>query len=103
MKFAGPTRKEIGIRTIFNLLGPISNPANPSVQLLGVPRPELTSVIATALKNLGAKNALVVHGLDGKDEISITGKTLIAELKDAKLRSYYITPQKHGLKRCSIE
>jgi len=103
MKFAAPTRREIGIRTIFNLLGPISNPASPSVQLLGVPKPELTEMIATVLKNLGTKGALVVYGLDGKDEISITTKTRVTELKNGRIKTYFVTPQKYGFKRYKIE
>lgn len=103
MKFAAPIRKELGIRTIFNILGPISNPANASVQLVGVSKPELTEIIAGVLKNLGAESALVVHGLDGKDEISITSETKLTELKDNKIRTFLTTPEEHGFKRQAIE
>lgn len=103
MKFAAPVRKELGIRTIFNILGPISNPANASVQLVGVSRPELTEIISGVLKNLGTKSALVVYGIDGKDEISITGETKLTELKDGKMRTFLTTPEEHGFKRQEIE
>ncbi len=103
MKFAAPVRKELGIRTIFNILGPISNPADASVQLVGVSKPELTEIISGVLKNLGTKSALVVHGLDGKDEISITGETKLTELKDGKIRTFLTTPEEHGFKRQTIE
>ncbi len=103
MKFAAPIRKELGIRTIFNILGPISNPANASVQLVGVSKPELTEVVAGVLKNLGTKSALVVYGLDGKDEISIAKETKLTELKDDKIRTFLTTPEEHSFKRQAIE
>lgn len=101
MKHAMPTRKEIGIRTIFNILGPLTNPADANVQLLGVPSPDLTEMLANVLKNLGTKATLVVHG-KGLDEISTTGKTLICELKDGKIKTYQIQPEDFGIKRTTL-
>ncbi len=101
MKYAMPTRKEIGIRTIFNILGPLTNPAGANVQLLGVPSPDLAEMLANVLKNLGTKSALVVHG-EGLDEISTTGKTLICELKDGKIKTYQIQSEDFGIKRTAL-
>lgn len=98
MKHAMPTRKEIGIRTIFNILGPLTNPAGANVQLLGVPSPELTEMLANVLKNLGIKSALVVHG-EGLDEISTTGKTLVCELKNGQINTYNIQPEAFGMEK----
>lgn len=102
MKNALPTRKEIGIRTIFNVLGPLTNPANANVQLLGVYSSELTELLAPVLKNLGVKAALVVHGA-GCDEISITGNTHVCELKDGKIKTYQIRPEDYGIKRSTLK
>ncbi len=99
MKFAGPTRKEIGIRTVFNILGPLTNPARAGAQVLGVFREDLTEVMAEVLKNLGVKHALVVHGVDGLDEISISDKTKVSHLKDGKIETYFIKPEDFGLHR----
>lgn len=103
MKHALSPRKEIGIRTIFNILGPLSNPANASSQVLGVYDPSLTEVMARVLKNLGSKRAFVVYGMDTLDEITITGKTKVSELKDGRIRNYYITPEKFGIKRSTLD
>lgn len=103
MKYAIGPRREIGIRTIFNILGPLTNPANADCQVLGVYRKELTGLLAGVLKNLGTKRALVVHGLDGLDEITITGKTMVSELKDKKIRNFYVRPQDFGIKVAGIE
>ena len=103
MKYAITPRKEIGIRTIFNILGPLSNPANATSQVLGVYDARLTETLAHVLKNLGTKRAFVVHGMDTLDEITITGKTRITELKGAKVRTYYIRPEKFGIRRASLE
>ncbi len=92
MKHAIIARKEIGIRTVFNMLGPLTNPAAANCQLLGVYAPHLTEMFAHALKLLGVKRALVVHGHDGLDEISICAETRIAELKDNTIKSYDINP-----------
>ncbi|MFA5034907.1 MAG: anthranilate phosphoribosyltransferase [Candidatus Margulisiibacteriota bacterium] len=103
MRFAAPTRKEIGISTVFNILGPLSNPANAQAQLLGVFHEELTEIMAAVLKNLGVKRALVVHGNDGLDEISICEKTRVTELNAGELKTYYIKPEDFGILRVSSE
>jgi anthranilate phosphoribosyltransferase len=92
-------RKKIGIRTIFNLLDPLMNPAGASTQVLGVYAPGLTETMAEVLKNLGIRRAFVVHGRDTCDEISITGKTKVTELKDGVVKSYHIKPEDFGMKR----
>ena len=93
MKYAATARKEIGLRSIFNMLGPLTNPAAANCQLLGVYAPKLTEMFAEALKLLGAKRAFVVHGHDGLDEISICAPTRISELKDGMIRTYDISPE----------
>ena len=98
MKYAIGPRREIGIRTIFNILGPLTNPAGASYQILGVYQESLTEILASVLKNLGTKRAMVVHGMDGIDEITITGKTKVSELKDGKIETYFIKPEDFGLK-----
>jgi len=98
MRFAAKARKEVGIRSIFNMLGPLTNPAAANCQLLGVYRPELTEMFANALKLLGAKRAFVVHGHDGLDEISVCAPTRVSELKDGLIRTYDITPEQFGIK-----
>ena len=103
MKYAVPVRKSIGIRTIFNILGPLSNPANATCQVLGVYDKALTGIMAKVLGNLGVKRAFVVHGLDSLDEVSITGPTQISELKDKRVRTYKVTPEKFGLKRAKLK
>jgi anthranilate phosphoribosyltransferase len=97
---AGP-RREVGVRTIFNLLGPLANPAGARAQLLGVFGQEWVVPLAEALGRLGSKHALVVHGEDGLDEISLTGRTVVAELIDGKVRSYFLEPEELDLQRCS--
>ena len=94
----GP-RKEVGLRSIFNLLGPLVNPAGASVQVLGVYAPELTGLLAEALRRLGCRSAYVVHGEDGYDEFSITGPTRAARLRDGKIETFTLTPESVGLKR----
>jgi len=96
-------RKEIGIRTAFNLLGPLTNPAGATVHLAGIYREDLTRPMAQVLKNLGSKAAFVVHGEDHCDEISITGKTTVSHLKDGVIESYQIEPEMVGLKRVPLE
>lgn len=103
MKYAVGPRKEIGIRTIFNLLGPLSNPANATSQVLGVYDAGLTDVIARVLKNLGSKRAFVVHGMDALDEITITGKTRVSELRGGRVRTYFISPEKFGMRRSRLD
>ncbi|MDD5524778.1 MAG: anthranilate phosphoribosyltransferase [Smithella sp.] len=92
MKYAIGPRREIGIRTIFNMLGPLTNPAGATAQLLGVYDTKLAEMFADVLKNMGTKRAFVVHGLDGLDEVTITGETRVAELKDGIVRTYNINP-----------
>ena len=99
MKFAAAPRKEVGIRTVFNILGPLTNPASARAQVLGVPKKDLTEKMAAVLKMLDCQHALVVHGEDGLDEVTVTGKTFIAELKDGKISSYEIAPEECGLAR----
>jgi anthranilate phosphoribosyltransferase len=92
MKYAAGPRREIGIRTIFNMLGPLTNPAGATCQLIGVYDPRLTEMFAGVLKNLGAKRAFVVHGSDGLDEATVTGETRVSELKDGRISTYNIDP-----------
>lgn len=92
MRYAAKPRKEVGIRSIFNMLGPLTNPAGANCQLLGVYAPQLTEMFAQALRLLGARRAFVVHGHDGLDEISVCAPTRVAELKDGMIRTYDITP-----------
>ncbi len=100
MKHAIGPRREIGIRTVFNILGPLSNPAGASVQLLGVYSEELTGTMAEVLGNLGAERAWVVHGGDGLDEITLTSNTVVSELKDGKVRTFELDPVELGLTLC---
>jgi len=94
MKYAAKARKEIGLRSIFNMLGPLTNPASANCQLLGVYAPELTEMFAHALRILGVKRAFVVHGHDGLDEISVCAPTRISELNDGMIRTYDINPER---------
>ena len=99
MKYVGAIRRELGFRTVFNILGPITNPAHPEGYLLGVYDEYLVEVIANVLKNLGAERAMVVYGQDKLDEISISAPTTVAELKDGVITKYEISPEKFGLPR----
>ena len=103
MKYAVQPRRDIGIRTIFNLLGPLTNPAMASYQLIGIYSGELVAVIAHVLKNLGSARAMVVHGLEGLDEISLCGPTKVAELRDGKVTEYILEPEQMGFTRCRLE
>jgi len=103
MKYAIGPRRQIGIRTIFNLLGPLTNPAGATAQLLGVYSPSLTEPLAHVLGNLGSRHVFVVHGLDSLDEVSITGETRISEFVKGRVRTYNVTPEQFGLKRAAIE
>ena len=103
MKHAAGARKEIGVRTIFNALGPLTNPAGAHSQVVGVYQEGLTEVVARALGKLGVERAFVVHGYDGLDEISITGTTKISELRDGRVETYAISPEDFGLQRGSID
>jgi anthranilate phosphoribosyltransferase len=97
MRHAGPTRRDLGVRTAFNLLGPLTNPAGASRQLVGVPRPELTELVARSLGLLGSTRAWVVHGADGLDEISTTGYTKISEYRNGAVNTFYLHPSDAGL------
>lgn len=103
MRHAGPTRRELGVRTAFNLLGPLTNPAGATRQIVGVPRPELTELVARALGMLGSERAWVVHGADGLDEISTTGYTKISEARDGWVRTFYLHPMEAGLPKATAE
>ncbi|MBI5049240.1 MAG: anthranilate phosphoribosyltransferase [Deltaproteobacteria bacterium] len=103
MKYAAPVRREIGIRTIFNILGPLTNPAGARCQIIGVYDDSLTDIIGKVLSNLGSEHAFVVRGEDGLDEITLTTETKVTELKHGKLRTYHIKPEDFGFKRCKPE
>lgn len=103
MKHAAGPRKELGIRTIFNILGPLTNPASAKGQLLGVFSEKLTEPLAHVLSNLGVENAMVVYGMDGMDEISLSAQTKVSELKDGKVNTYYLNPEDYELKLVSKE
>ncbi len=103
MKHAVGPRREIGIRTVFNLLGPLTNPAGAQIQLLGVYDPNLTGVIACVLRKLGACRAMIVHGSDGLDEITHTGQTRISELNGDQIKTYYLEPSDLGLRQGCLE
>ncbi len=103
MKYAIGPRREIGIRTIFNLLGPLSNPAGASEQLMGVYSGDLVEPMAKVLMNLGVKRAMVVYGLDGVDEVSVTGRTRVAEVSGNKIRTYFLQPSDFGLRKAAIK
>jgi len=101
MKHAAQTRRELGVRTAFNLLGPLTNPAGARRQLVGVPKPEFTELLARALHELGSDHAWVVHGADGIDEISTTGHTKISACRDGRVSTFYVHPREFGLPKTS--
>jgi anthranilate phosphoribosyltransferase len=101
MKYAAAVRKELGFRTIFNLLGPLTNPANTQAQVLGVFDSKWVTPLAEVLRDLGSRHALVVHGFDGLDEITLTGETQIAELKNGNVNSFSLDPKEFGYSLCS--
>lgn len=103
MKYAVPVRKALKVRTIFNLLGPLTNPAGATRQIIGVPRAAMTELLANALAKLGCKRAMVVHGSDGLCDLTITGPTRISELNNGTVRTYDITPEDAGLQRASLK
>lgn len=103
MRHAAPARKDLGVRTAFNLLGPLTNPARPSRQIVGVPRPELTELIARALLLLGSDRAWVVHGADGLDELSTTGYTKVSECREGAVQTFYVHPADYGLAKSSLD
>jgi len=102
MKYVALARREMGIRTIFNMLGPLTNPAGANVQVVGVYAAHLTELLAQVLGELGSRRALVVHGSDGLDEISITAKSKVTELNNGNLSTYDISPEDFGLRRASL-
>ena len=101
MKFVGAIRKELGFRTVFNILGPLTNPASPNLQLLGVYDAYLIEPLAQVLVNLGVKRGMVVYGEDKLDEISLSSPTKICEIKNGWFKTYTIKPEDFGLKTCS--
>ncbi len=103
MKYVQAARRELRLRTVFNLLGPLTNPAHASAQVVGVYSLDLVETLAEALSVLGLHRALVVHGLDGLDEITISGPTRIAEVREGAVRTYEITPEEFGLRRGTLE
>jgi anthranilate phosphoribosyltransferase len=103
MKYVQPARRELRLRTVFNLLGPLTNPAHASAQVVGVYSDDLVEKLAESLRMLGVRRALVVHGADGLDEISISGPTRVAEVRDGQVHTYEITPEKFGLTPAPIE
>jgi anthranilate phosphoribosyltransferase len=103
MRHAAPVRRELGVRTAFNLLGPLTNPTAPHKQLVGVPRPELTELLARALALLGSERAWVVHGADGLDEISTTGYTKVSECRHGTVNTFYLHPAEFGLAKATRE
>lgn len=103
MRYVASVRRELGIRTIFNILGPLTNPAGATMQVLGVYDKELVEPLAKVLNNLGVKSALSVYGIDGMDEISVSDKTCVCEIRDGEIKSYEIDPSEFGFEKCSIE
>jgi anthranilate phosphoribosyltransferase len=103
MRYAIEPRREVGIRTVFNVLGPLTNPANAGAQLLGVYDPKLTEPLAETLHNLGCVEAIVVHGLDGLDEISTTGKTRVSWLRNGVVMTQEMSPKDFGVKQAKLE
>lgn len=97
MKYAAPVRRELGVRTLFNILGPLTNPAGAKNQVMGVFHPDLVGIQARVLERLGSRHVMVVHGVEGLDEISISGDTLIGELRNGEVREYTIHPRQFGL------
>jgi len=103
MKLVQTARRELRLRTVFNLLGPLTNPARATCQVVGVYSADLVEKLAEALSMLGARRALVVHGSDGLDEITITGRTRVAEVREGQVHSYEVTPEEFGLERATLE
>ena len=101
MKYVGPIRKELGIRTVFNILGPLTNPGSPKMQLLGVYDEYLVQPLAQVLMNLGVKRGMVVYGQDRLDEISLSAPTTVCEFKDGWMKNYVIKPEDFGMERCT--
>ncbi|TJZ72866.1 anthranilate phosphoribosyltransferase [Chitiniphilus eburneus] len=103
MKYVAPIRRELGVRTIFNILGPLTNPAGADNQLMGVFHPDLVGIQARVLKQLGSRHVMIVHGRDGLDEISLCASTQVAELKDGDITEYEIDPRDLGFELCDVK
>lgn len=103
MKYVAPIRKELGIRTVFNILGPLTNPAGASLQVMGVYDESLVEPLARVLSNLGVKRAMVVYGKDGLDEISVSDETVVCEVNNGEFTKYTISPEQFGIQRCQKE
>lgn len=103
MRYAGPVRKELGVRTIFNILGPLCSPANANLQLLGVYDENLVEPMARVLANLGVKRAMVVHGHDGLDEVSLSSRTTVCEVNNGQVNSFFLDPHQFGFDYCKPE
>ena len=103
MKHVQTARRELRLRTVFNLLGPLTNPARASAQVVGVYSAELVEKVAEALSMLGLRRALVVHGMDGLDEITVTGPTRVAEVREGTVRAYEVTPEDFGISRSPLD
>lgn len=103
MKYAAPVRRELGVRTIFNILGPLSSPADANLQLLGVYDENLVEPMARVLANLGVKRAMVVHGHDGLDEVSLSAKTTVCEVNNGQVNSFFLDPHQFGFEYCKAE
>ena len=100
MRYVGPVRRELGIRTIFNILGPLANPAGANMEVMGVYDETLVEPLARVLVNLGVKRAMVVYGMDKLDEISMSAKTYVCEVKDGDYKTYYLEPEQFGFVKC---
>lgn len=103
MKYVGQSRNEMGIRSVFNILGPLANPSDAKCMVVGVYDPDLTEMVADAMSRLGVENGFVVSGEDHMDEFTITGKTTVSEIENGKVSTYEVTPEQFGLKRASLE
>jgi anthranilate phosphoribosyltransferase len=102
MKYAAPVRRELGVRTLFNILGPLTNPAGAGNQLIGVFHADLVGILARVLQRLGSRHVMVVHGMEGLDEISGSGDTLVGELKNDEVREYVVNPKQFGMSTSSL-
>jgi anthranilate phosphoribosyltransferase len=102
MKYVGPVRGELGVRTVFNILGPLSNPSRAKAMVVGVYSPDLTEVIAGTMMNLGVERGFVVSGHDNMDEFTLTGESTVSEIKDGKISTYTVTPEQFGFKSCDL-
>jgi anthranilate phosphoribosyltransferase len=103
MKYAAPVRRELGVKTLFNILGPLTNPAGARQQVMGVFHPDLVGIQARVLQRLGSRRVMIVHGVDGLDEIALSGRTMVAELRNDRIEEYTIGPQDFGIDAAAIE